>query len=146
MLHIPERVCSGLVTRRCGADGPAVGVSEHRRQRQQAEPGPGGRSFQTAYLRRDDAGSPRGSVVDAIANGQRPAGMTPDVETAYNFIAELLKTRQVSDPVFLAAKNRFGDGRFYRTKGAGENAYSTCQSCRVGLWPAPLGRQTRMYD
>jgi 4-carboxymuconolactone decarboxylase len=49
------------------------------------------------------------AVVDAIANGQRPAGMTPDVETAYNFIAELLKTRQVSDPVFLAAKNRFGE-------------------------------------
>jgi 4-carboxymuconolactone decarboxylase len=49
------------------------------------------------------------AVVDAIANGQRPAGMSPDVETAYNFIAELLKTRQVSDPVFLAAKNRFGE-------------------------------------
>ena len=49
------------------------------------------------------------AVVDAIANGQRPAGMTPDVETAYNFIVELLKTRQVSDPVFLAAKNRFGE-------------------------------------
>jgi 4-carboxymuconolactone decarboxylase len=49
------------------------------------------------------------AVVDAIANGQRPAGMTPDVETAYNFIAELLKTRQVSDPVFLAARNRFGE-------------------------------------
>jgi 4-carboxymuconolactone decarboxylase len=49
------------------------------------------------------------AVVDAIANGQRPAGMTPDVETAYNFIAELLKTRQVSDPVFLTAKNRFGE-------------------------------------
>jgi 4-carboxymuconolactone decarboxylase len=26
------------------------------------------------------------AVVDAIANGQRPAAMTPDVETAYNFI------------------------------------------------------------
>jgi 4-carboxymuconolactone decarboxylase len=49
------------------------------------------------------------AVVDAIANGQRPAGMTPDVETAYNFIVELLKTRQVSDPVFMAAKNRFGE-------------------------------------
>ena len=35
--------------------------------------------------------------------------MTPDVETAYNFIVELLKTRQVSDAVFLAAKNKFGE-------------------------------------
>jgi 4-carboxymuconolactone decarboxylase len=49
------------------------------------------------------------AVVDAIANGQRPTAMTPDVETAYNLIAELLKTRQVSDPVFLAARNRFGE-------------------------------------
>ncbi len=43
------------------------------------------------------------AVVDAIANGQRPA------RTAYNFIAELLKTRHVSEATFLAAKNRFGE-------------------------------------
>ena len=49
------------------------------------------------------------AVVDAIANGRRPDAMTPDVETAYNFIVELLKTRQVSDAAFLAAKNRFGE-------------------------------------
>jgi 4-carboxymuconolactone decarboxylase len=49
------------------------------------------------------------ATVDAIANGKRPEAMTPDVETAYNFIVELLKTRQVSDATFLAAKNRFGE-------------------------------------
>ncbi len=49
------------------------------------------------------------AVVDAIANGRRPAGMDPDVETAYNFITELLKTRQVSDATFAAAKGRFGE-------------------------------------
>ena len=49
------------------------------------------------------------AVVDAIANGKQPDTMTPDVETAYNFIVELLKTRQVSDATFLAAKNRFGE-------------------------------------
>jgi 4-carboxymuconolactone decarboxylase len=49
------------------------------------------------------------AVVDAIANGRRPDTMTPDVETAYNFIVELLKTRQVSDATFLAAKTRFGE-------------------------------------
>ncbi len=35
--------------------------------------------------------------------------MSPDVETAYNFITELLKTRQVSDATFAAAKDRFGE-------------------------------------
>jgi 4-carboxymuconolactone decarboxylase len=49
------------------------------------------------------------AIVDAIANGKRPAGMSPDLETAYNFITELLKTRQVSDPTFAAAKDRFGE-------------------------------------
>ena len=48
-------------------------------------------------------------VVDAIATGKRPVSMTPDVQTAYNFIAELLKTRQVSDANFQAAKERFGE-------------------------------------
>lgn len=48
-------------------------------------------------------------VVDAIATGKRPASMAPDVETAYNFIAELLKTRQVSDANFQAAKERFSE-------------------------------------
>jgi 4-carboxymuconolactone decarboxylase len=49
------------------------------------------------------------AVVDAIANGKRPAGMEPDVECAYNFIAELLKTSQVSDATFQAAKDKFGE-------------------------------------
>lgn len=49
------------------------------------------------------------AVVDAIANGKRPAGMDADVETAYNFITELLKTKQVSDATFAAAKGRFGE-------------------------------------
>jgi 4-carboxymuconolactone decarboxylase len=49
------------------------------------------------------------SIVDAIANGKRPAGMDPDLEAAYNFTRELLKSKQVSDATFLAAKNRFGE-------------------------------------
>jgi 4-carboxymuconolactone decarboxylase len=48
-------------------------------------------------------------VVDAIAIGKRPPSMTPDVQTAYNFTAELLKTRQVSDSNFQAAKERFSE-------------------------------------
>jgi len=49
------------------------------------------------------------AFVDAIANGERPDAVSPDVDTAYAFIAELLKTKQVSDATFLAAKNRFGE-------------------------------------
>lgn len=49
------------------------------------------------------------AVVDAIAEGKRPAGMDPDLTAAYNFIAELLKTHEVSDATFAAAKTRFGE-------------------------------------
>jgi 4-carboxymuconolactone decarboxylase len=35
--------------------------------------------------------------------------MAPDMQTAYNFITELLKTRQVSDATFQAAKDKFGE-------------------------------------
>lgn len=49
------------------------------------------------------------AIVDAIATGRRPQGMDADVETAYNFIAELLKTKQVGDATFAAAKARFGE-------------------------------------
>jgi 4-carboxymuconolactone decarboxylase len=48
-------------------------------------------------------------IVDAIANGKRPAGMPPDMEVAYNFIDELLTTHQVSNATFQAAKDKFGE-------------------------------------
>ncbi len=49
------------------------------------------------------------AIVDAIASGRRPSQMDPDLEAAYNFTSELLKTRQVSDTTFAAAKARFGE-------------------------------------
>ncbi|HWC95714.1 MAG TPA: carboxymuconolactone decarboxylase family protein [Candidatus Sulfopaludibacter sp.] len=49
------------------------------------------------------------AIVNAIADGTRPAGMDPDLAAAYNFIVELLKTHEVSDATFAAAKTRFGE-------------------------------------
>jgi 4-carboxymuconolactone decarboxylase len=49
------------------------------------------------------------AVVEAIAVGRRPGSMQPDEEIVYNFANELLGTRQVTDPVFRAAVNRFGE-------------------------------------
>ncbi len=48
-------------------------------------------------------------IVDAIANGRRPAGMSRDMEIAYNFIDQLLTTHQVSNAVFKAAQDRYSD-------------------------------------
>ncbi|SRR5579883_333450 len=49
------------------------------------------------------------AIVDAIATGRRPAGMSAPMEAAYNFVTELYKTRQVSDATFQAAKDKFGE-------------------------------------
>lgn len=47
-------------------------------------------------------------VADSIAQGRRPAKMSPDEEIVFNFAHELLQTRQVSDQTFNRAKARFG--------------------------------------
>lgn len=49
------------------------------------------------------------ALVEAIATGKRPAGMSPEMEVAYNFIDELLTTHQVTDATFNAAKERYGE-------------------------------------
>jgi 4-carboxymuconolactone decarboxylase len=48
------------------------------------------------------------AIVDAIATGKRPTGMSPEMEVAYNFIDELLTTHQVTDATFKAAKETYG--------------------------------------
>ncbi|HYL39096.1 MAG TPA: carboxymuconolactone decarboxylase family protein [Bryobacteraceae bacterium] len=49
------------------------------------------------------------ATVDAIAAGKRPTSLSPDEEAVYNFCHELLKTKQVSDAAFNAAKDKLGE-------------------------------------
>jgi 4-carboxymuconolactone decarboxylase len=49
------------------------------------------------------------SIIQAIAAGKRPGSMDADETTIYNFATELLNTKQVSDPVFKAVKDKFGE-------------------------------------
>ncbi len=49
------------------------------------------------------------TIADAIAQGRRPASMQKDEEAVYNFVSELLNTKQVSDATFAAAKSAFGE-------------------------------------
>ena len=50
----------------------------------------------------------RPELADAIADGRRPAAMSPDEEIVYDYASELLRTRQVSDSTFERAKSKFG--------------------------------------
>jgi 4-carboxymuconolactone decarboxylase len=49
------------------------------------------------------------SIITAVATGKRPTGMDADEETVYNFVSELLTTKQVSDKTFEATKAKFGE-------------------------------------
>src|SRR5262249_18809726 len=51
----------------------------------------------------------REEKIKAIAEGRRPAGMSSDEETVYNFVTELYKTKNVSDATFGALKNLVGE-------------------------------------
>jgi 4-carboxymuconolactone decarboxylase len=49
------------------------------------------------------------SILDAVALGRRPADMSGDEATVYEFVSELLSTGQVSDGAYAAALERFGE-------------------------------------
>src|SRR5262249_59367650 len=48
------------------------------------------------------------AIVDALASGRRPA-MQADEAVLYDFVMELLRTKQVSDANFNAAREKFGE-------------------------------------
>ncbi len=48
-------------------------------------------------------------TIGAIIEGKRPAALQPDELPVYNFVSELLNTKQMSDATFLAAKEKLGE-------------------------------------
>jgi 4-carboxymuconolactone decarboxylase len=48
-------------------------------------------------------------TIKAIAEGQRPAAMTPDENIIYDYITELRLHQSVSDPIYAQVVNRFGE-------------------------------------
>src|ERR1700680_1345533 len=51
----------------------------------------------------------KAETIKAIAEGQRPAEMTPDEEMIYDYITELRLHQSVSDPVYAQVVTRFGE-------------------------------------
>jgi 4-carboxymuconolactone decarboxylase len=49
------------------------------------------------------------AIVDAIAAGRRPSGMSAEEEALYDFCDELLSTHRVSDTTFETATGAFGE-------------------------------------
>lgn len=78
-------------------------------------------------------------IADAIADGRRPAGMSPDEELIYDFCTELLDNQSVSDPTYARSIARWGEQGTIEMVGV--VGYYTFQSMvlNTARTPAPSG-------
>ncbi len=78
----------------------------------------------------------KADMVKAIAEGRRPAGMSPDQEIAYDFTSELLQNHGVSDQTYARAVARFGEQGTIEMVGV--SAYYTYQSMVLNTARTPV--------
>jgi 4-carboxymuconolactone decarboxylase len=81
-------------------------------------------------------------IVDAVADGRRPGGMSTDEELIYDFCIELLRNHSVSDATYGRAVARFGEKGTIEMVGV--VAYYTFQSMvlNTARTPVPPGTET----
>ena len=84
------------------------------------------------------------AIIDAIAEGKRPASMQPDEEVVYNFCTELLNTRQVSDSTFQAATKAFGERGVVDLIGATGYYQLVSALLNVDRYPLPPGAKPEL--
>jgi 4-carboxymuconolactone decarboxylase len=84
------------------------------------------------------------SIIDAIAAGRRPTGLAPDEETVYNFVNELLTTKQVSDATFNATRERFGERGVVDLIGVSGYYQLVSMLLNVDRYPLPEGQQAEL--
>ncbi len=84
------------------------------------------------------------ATVDSIAAGKRPGSLTADEEVVYNFCTELLNTKQVSDPVFQAAKARLGERGVVDLIGVMGYYHLVSMLLNVDWYPLPEGARAEL--
>ena len=84
------------------------------------------------------------ATIQAIANGKRPASMDPDETVVYNFGTELLNTKQVSDPVFKAVKDKFGERGVVDLVGVMGYYHFVSMILNVDRYPLPAGTKPEL--
>ena len=79
------------------------------------------------------------AIIDAVAAGMRPSSMAPEEEAVYNFVNELLTTKQVSDATFKAAKDKFGERGVVDLIGVSGYYQLVSMLLNVDRYPLPEG-------
>lgn len=81
-------------------------------------------------------------IADAIAAGQRPARLRPDEAAIYEFCAQLLVKKQVSDDAFAAVKALFGEAGVVDLIGTVGYYHIISMVLNVDRYPLPDGVPT----
>jgi 4-carboxymuconolactone decarboxylase len=84
------------------------------------------------------------AIVDAIAEGRKPASMQADEEVVYNFCTELLTTRQVGDATFQAATRALGERGVVDLIGATGYYQLVSALLNVDRYPLPPGAKPEL--
>ena len=84
------------------------------------------------------------SIVDAVSAGTRPASMAPDEQAVYDFVSELLATKQVSDATFKAAKDKFGERGVVDLIGVSGYYQLVSMLLNVDRYPLPDGTKPEL--
>jgi len=89
------------------------------------------------------------AIISAIAEGRRPASLPPngmqrDEEAVYNFCTELLKTGEVSDATFRAAKDKLGEAGVVELLGIVGYYGTVSMLVNTDRYPLPEGVATEL--
>jgi 4-carboxymuconolactone decarboxylase len=79
------------------------------------------------------------AIITAMAKGERPASMSDDEATVYDFVTELLQTRQVSDAHFKTMVDRFGERQVVELIGLMGHFHMLSMLFVVDKFPVPRG-------
>ncbi|HSE04818.1 MAG TPA: carboxymuconolactone decarboxylase family protein [Methylomirabilota bacterium] len=81
------------------------------------------------------------AVIDAVAEGRRPAAMSDDERIVYDFCTELFRDKAVSDAVFRAVVARFGDQGVIDLIAASGYYSIVSMVLNVDRYPLPAGER-----
>jgi 4-carboxymuconolactone decarboxylase len=84
------------------------------------------------------------AVIEAVADGKRPASMQPDEEVVYNFCNELLNTKEVTDATFRAAVKRFGERGVVDLVGVVGYYHLVSMLLNIDRYPLPEGAKPEL--
>ena len=80
-----------------------------------------------------------GTLIEAIASGQKPQNLPVDIAAVYDFCNELLKTRAVSDEPYAATVKLFGEAGAVDLMGTMSYYTLVSMALNVDQYPLPDG-------